>query len=51
VRSFVEKLLTEDEPILNTIRFKQGVMVASDRHLSRYLKYVSEFPKYGPLAA
>jgi len=28
--------LAEDEPILNTIRFKPGVMVASDRHLSRY---------------
>jgi len=48
LRSFVEKLLAEDEPILNTMRFKQGVMVASDRHLSRYFKYVSEFPKYGP---
>jgi hypothetical protein len=51
VRSFVEKLLAEDEAIFNTIRFKPGVMVASDRDLSRYFKYVSEFPKYGPLAA
>jgi hypothetical protein len=25
-------------------------MVASDRHLSRYFKYVSEFPKYEPPA-
>ena len=50
LRSFVEKLLAEDEPILNTMRFKQGVMVASDRHLSRYFKYVSEFPKFVPLA-
>jgi hypothetical protein len=49
LRSFVEKLLAEDEPILNTMRFKQGVMVASDRHLSRYFKYVSEFPKHAPL--
>ena len=46
LRSFVEKLLAEDEPILNTMRFKQGVMVASDRHLSRYFKYISEFPRY-----
>ena len=50
LRSFVEKLLAEDEPILNTMRFKQGVMVASDRHLSRYLKYISEFPKFMPPA-
>ena len=46
----IEKLLAEDEPILNTMRFKQGVMVASDRHLSRYFKYVSEFPNAGRLA-
>jgi phenylpropionate dioxygenase-like ring-hydroxylating dioxygenase large terminal subunit len=50
LRSFVEKLLAEDEPILNTMRFKPGVMVASDRHLSRFFKYVSEFPKYAPPA-
>ena len=50
LRSFVEKLLAEDEPILNTMRFKQGVMVASDQHLSRYFKYLSEFPKFVPLA-
>jgi hypothetical protein len=46
VRNFVEKLLAEDEPVLNTTRFKQGVMVASDRHLSRFFRYVSEFPRY-----
>ena len=50
LRSFVEKLLAEDEPILNTMRFKQGVMVASDQHLSRYFKYISEFPKFAPPA-
>jgi hypothetical protein len=32
------------------MRFKQGVMVASDRHLSRYFTYVREFPKYAPPA-
>jgi nitrite reductase/ring-hydroxylating ferredoxin subunit len=47
-RGFVEKLLAEDEPVLKTMRFKQGVMVGSDRHLSRYFKYVDEFPKYQP---
>jgi hypothetical protein len=42
--------MAEDEPVLNTMRFRQGVMVASDRHLSRYFKYFSEFPKYEPPA-
>jgi nitrite reductase/ring-hydroxylating ferredoxin subunit len=45
VRSFVEKLLAEDDPVLNTMRFKAGVLVASDRHLARYFKYVAEFPR------
>jgi hypothetical protein len=51
VRGFVEKLLAEDEPVLNTMRFGQGVMVGSHRHLSRYFKYVSEFPEYGSHSA
>jgi hypothetical protein len=46
--SFVDKLLAEDEPVLNTMRFRKGVLVASDRHLARYFKYVSEFPRGAP---
>ena len=48
LRGFVEGLIAEDEPILNTMRFRQGVLVAADRHLSRYFKYVSEFPRAEP---
>jgi hypothetical protein len=48
LRGFVEKLLAEDEPILNTMRFKKGVLVASDLHLSRFFKYVDEFPRVAP---
>jgi phenylpropionate dioxygenase-like ring-hydroxylating dioxygenase large terminal subunit len=44
VRGFVDTLLGEDDPILNTMRFKPGVFVASDRYLSRFFKYVREFP-------
>jgi phenylpropionate dioxygenase-like ring-hydroxylating dioxygenase large terminal subunit len=44
VRAFVQRLLSEDDPVLTTINFRRGVMTASDRHLSRYFKYVSEFP-------
>jgi len=34
--------------VLNTMRFRKGVLVASDRHLARYFKYVSEFPRGQP---
>jgi nitrite reductase/ring-hydroxylating ferredoxin subunit len=44
LRSFVQRLIAEDDPVLNTINFRRGVMTASDRHLSRYFKYVNEFP-------
>ena len=40
----VAKLQAEDFSVLSTIRFRQGVLVAADRHLARYFKYVREFP-------
>jgi hypothetical protein len=46
--AFVDKLIAEDEPLFNTMRFRKGVLVASDRHLARYFKYVSEFPRGAP---
>ena len=30
------------------IRFRRGLLTASDRHLARYLKYVEEFPCFLP---
>lgn len=48
VRGFVETLLAEDDPVLNTMRFKVGVLTASDRHLARFFKYVAEFPRAVP---
>ena len=48
VRGFVEKLLAEDDPVLNTMRFRVGVLTASDRHLARFFKYVAEFPRAVP---
>ena len=44
VSRFVEQLLAEDDPVLNTMRFKVGVLTGSDRHLARYFKYVAAFP-------
>lgn len=48
MRSLVERLLGEDEPVLDSMRFRRGVLVASDRHLARYFRYVSEFPRAEP---
>ena len=48
VRSMVDKLNEEDAPVLNTIRFRRGLLTASDRHLARYFKYVEEFPCFLP---
>ena len=45
LRDFVRRLLAEDAPVLDTIRFRPRVLVASDRHLARFLKYVREFPR------
>jgi nitrite reductase/ring-hydroxylating ferredoxin subunit len=47
--AFADKLYADDAPVLTTIRFRKGVLVASDRHLSRFFKYVAEFPRSHPL--
>jgi hypothetical protein len=47
----VRQLIAEDAPVLDTIRFRPRVLVASDRHLARFLKYVREFPRALPLDA
>jgi nitrite reductase/ring-hydroxylating ferredoxin subunit len=51
LRDFVRQLIAEDAPVLDTIRFRPRVLVASDRHLARFLKYVREFPRALPLDA
>jgi len=48
LHGFVQRLLAEDAPVLDTIRFRPRVLVASDRHLARFLKYVREFPRAHP---
>ena len=48
VRAMADKLNDEDAPVLNTIRFRRGLLTASDRHLARYFKYVEEFPCFLP---
>jgi len=48
LKLFVDKLADEDSPVLDTIRFRKGVLTASDRHLARFLKYVDDFPCADP---
>jgi nitrite reductase/ring-hydroxylating ferredoxin subunit len=48
LRGFVQRLLAEDAPVLDTIRFRPRLLVASDRHLARFFKYVREFPRAVP---
>ena len=48
LRRLRARLLAEDAPVLDTIRFRPGVLVASDRHLARFFKYVREFPRAVP---
>jgi phenylpropionate dioxygenase-like ring-hydroxylating dioxygenase large terminal subunit len=48
LRGFVQRLIAEDAPVLDTIRFRPKVLVASDRHLARFFKFVREFPRTLP---
>jgi nitrite reductase/ring-hydroxylating ferredoxin subunit len=48
VRAMMDRLNEEDTPVLASIRFRRGLLTASDRHLARYLKYVEEFPCFLP---
>lgn len=45
-RAFIDGLAVQDNPVFETIRFRKGVLVASDRYLARFFKYVSEFPRF-----
>jgi len=48
VTAMVDRLNAEDAPVLSTLRFRRGLLTASDRHLARYFKYVEEFPTFLP---
>jgi nitrite reductase/ring-hydroxylating ferredoxin subunit len=48
VRAMMDRLNEEDMPVLSTIRFRRGLLTASDRHLARYFKYAEEFPCFLP---
>jgi len=46
LKGFIDGLAVQDNPVFETMRFRKGVLVASDRYLARFLKYVSDFPRF-----
>jgi hypothetical protein len=49
LRQFVDKRYVEGAAVLDTVRFRKGVLVGSDGHLARFLKYVDNFSCTEPL--
>jgi nitrite reductase/ring-hydroxylating ferredoxin subunit len=48
LKTFVDKLMAEDQPVLATIRFRKGALTPSDTHLARFLHYAETFPAVRP---
>ncbi len=48
VLALAGKLNEEDTPVLSTMRFRRGLLTASDRHLATYFRYVDAFPSFAP---
>ena len=45
-----KKVVSEDVPIMQTIRFKPGTLTKSDKALSKFLQYLRNFPRAHPSA-
>ncbi|HEX6310017.1 MAG TPA: Rieske 2Fe-2S domain-containing protein [Acidimicrobiia bacterium] len=43
--AFSDQLLADDTPVLSTIRFREGALLAGDRMLARYLRFVRQYPR------
>jgi hypothetical protein len=43
--AFSDQLLADDLPVLTTIRFREGALLPDDRMLSRYLRFVRQYPR------
>jgi hypothetical protein len=48
--AFFLGLIAEDNPIMETIRFREDVLVPADHALSRFLAYVRGYPRAHPSA-
>lgn len=42
---FAKSIVTDDRPILHTIKYQPGAMTASDRALTKYLQMVRAYPR------
>ena len=50
-QAFFHRLIKEDEPIMSTIRFREGLLIEADRALAMFFQYVKKFPTAQPAAA
>jgi hypothetical protein len=48
--AFFDRLIKEDEPIMSTIRFREGLLIEADRALAMFFQYVKKFPTAQPAA-
>jgi phenylpropionate dioxygenase-like ring-hydroxylating dioxygenase large terminal subunit len=48
--AFFRRLVQEDEPIMSSIRFHEGILIDADRALARFFQYVKRFPRAQPAA-
>src|SRR5262249_42950726 len=49
-QAFIEGFIKDDEPIMQTIHFREGVLVEYAKELLMFLKHVREFPRADLLA-
>jgi nitrite reductase/ring-hydroxylating ferredoxin subunit len=49
-QAFFHRLIEEDEPIMSTIRFREGLLIDADRALAMFFQYVKKFPTAQPSA-
>lgn len=47
---FEQGILNDDEPVLNTIRYRPGTLTKSDKSLSKFLDYLRQYPRAHPSA-
>jgi nitrite reductase/ring-hydroxylating ferredoxin subunit len=50
MRSYSLRLIAEDAPIFNSIRFERGLLTASDKFLAFGMAYIGSFPETRPAA-
>jgi nitrite reductase/ring-hydroxylating ferredoxin subunit len=46
--AFGDQLLKDDTPVMNTIHFREDLLLPADRALTRFLRYARHFPRANP---